>query len=107
MPALPNTFQTDSIAVFIVGNGTLMVLDSTTNMYGVGRMYNRQGERQGPGGGQCRVRRLEVIQGRNLAAQINHTGFSIRTTHIGITIQASVVQLFIVCLNHITLPDVL
>ena len=62
------TASTDSISTFIGENGSLMVLDSVTNQYGVGRIYNLIGERQD--GTNCTVTRLST-RGRTL----NHGGF--------------------------------
>ena len=45
---------------------------------------------QGSGGGECRVGSLEVIRGRMQATQIDHSGFSIMTSSMGITIRVSV-----------------
>ena len=87
VPIIPNTFTTSSISSFIAGNGTLMVLDSVTNEYGVGRVHSNGGIRQAPEGGECRVGSLEVIRGRMQATQINHSGFSIITSSMGITIR--------------------
>ena len=66
-----------------------MVLDSVTNEYGVGRVHSNDGFRQGSGGGECRVGSLEVIRGRMQATQIDHKGFSIITSSMGITIRVS------------------
>ena len=66
-----------------------MVLDSVTNEYGVGEVRKKSGnlERQTSGGGECRVGSLEVIRGRTQATQIDHSGFSIMTSSMGITIR--------------------
>ena len=68
-----------------------MVLDSVTNEYGVGRVHKKGGnlERQISGGGECRVGSLEVIRGRMQATQIDHSGFSIMTSSMGITIRVN------------------
>ena len=60
---IPNTFTTSSISSFIAGNGTLLVLDSVTNEYNVGRVHSIGGHRQSSSGRKCRVESLEVIRG--------------------------------------------
>ena len=65
-----------------------MVLDSVTNEYGVGRVHGNDGIRQSSRR-ECRVGSLEVIRGRMQATQIDHSGFSIITGSIGITIRVS------------------
>ena len=63
------------------------MLDSVTYEYGMGRVHSNDGIRQAPE--ECRVRSLEVIRGRTQATQIDHSGFSIITGSIGITIRVS------------------
>ena len=91
VPVIPNRFTTSSISSFIAGNGTLMVLDSVTNEYGVGRVHKKSGnlERQTSGRGECRVESLEVIRGRMQATQIDHSGFSVVANSMEITIRVS------------------
>ncbi len=65
-----STGSTESIASFITENGSLMVLDSATNQYGVGRLYNHIRERQD--GINCRITGL-TTRGTTLS----HDGFSV------------------------------
>ena len=68
-----------------------MVLDSVTNEYSVGRVHRESGnsEIQTPEGGECGIGNLEVIRGRTQTTQIDHSGFSIITSSMGITIRVS------------------
>ena len=86
---IPYTFTTSSISSFIAGNGTLMVLDSVTNEYNVGRVHSNGGHRQSSSGEECRVESLEVIRGMMQVTQIDHSGFSIINSSMGITIMVS------------------
>ena len=73
-----DTFTTSSISSFIADNGSLMVLNSNTNEYGVGRLHEVGGSfsRQ-RSGGSCMITGLEVIRGRGNTTTISHSGFSV------------------------------
>ena len=91
MPRISDdTFRTDSISAFIAENGSLMVLDSATNTYGVGRVFDRGGVRQNPGGsGGCTVSGLAVVRGTRNYTEIDHSGFSAITIDRDIRISVS------------------
>ena len=72
VPVLQGTFSTDSIQSFIAENGSLMVLDSATNQYGVGRLHDHGGIRQT--GENCRVTGLTLLRG---GIVLSHNGFTV------------------------------
>ena len=66
-------FFTDSTASFIAGNGSLMVLDSNTNQYHVGRIFNRHsGTRLS--GTNCTIVGLSVLRENRT---LEYSGFSV------------------------------
>ena len=75
--------DTSSISAMIHNNGSLMVLDSDSNEYGVGRLFNHQGIIQAPGnenGGNCRIHNIHVVRGRRNYVEIDHSGFTATIT---------------------------
>ena len=68
---LADTFSTLSIAAFIAGNGSLMVLDSTTKQYGVGRLFSRVNPIS-QNGISCRVAGLTLLRKNKV---LDHSGF--------------------------------
>ncbi len=67
-----STFSTDSIASFIAESGNLMVLDSATNQYGVGRIFSNARLRLN--GLNCSITGLALLrENRTLV----HDGFSV------------------------------
>ena len=76
VPWFPGLSSTDSISAFIADNGSLMVLDSASDTYGVGRLHgNTDRTRQQPGG-QCSISNLRVVRGGTSNVEINHRGFT-------------------------------
>ena len=86
-----DTSRTDSILAFIAENSSLMVLDSASNTYGVGRVFDSGGIRHNSGvpGSSCAVSGLAVVRGISESINLDHSGFSAITVHRDIRISVS------------------
>lgn len=72
--------DTSSISAYIHENGSLMVLDSASDTYGVGRLRSNQDGVIQESGGNCHINSLAVVRRRTNYSEIDHSGFSATIT---------------------------
>ena len=75
VPRFPGLSSTDSISAFIAGNGSLMVLDSASDTYGVGRLFSNSDRLRQQPGGPCSISNLRVVRGQSNTIEIGRSGF--------------------------------